>query len=110
MDRGTYHIVPITTGTCFQRPLNDEMEVVNLDYSKAYEYHSIHPYLDATLSDIFSKIDLHSNMRLEASELNAFGRFINNEYFKSLLPTDFSSSKFDEMSCTKQGMTEFGFK
>ena len=82
MDKGTYHIVPITTGTSFKRPLNDEMEVVNLDYSKPYEYGAIHPYLDATLSDIFSKIDLHSNTLLEAGELNTFGRIINNEYFK----------------------------
>ena len=109
-DEGLYHIVPITTGALMRRPYKQKINLIKMDLEGPYKYSKLHPYIESTLSDIFRKTDLMWNSQLDAHELNAFGHIVNNKYLKSLIDQDFNKKNFDKASCTKKGLTEYGFK
>lgn len=71
--------------------------MIDLTISAPYEYSKLHPYLDATFSDIFRKMDLECNSQLDANELKVLGRIIDNKYFKQILQKDFTTEKFNKI-------------
>lgn len=110
LNKGKYHIVPMTTGVFLRRPFHLDIQKVPLDPVHPYRYSELHPYLDSVLSDLFRKADLRGNSLLGASELNGFGEIIENKFLSSITESDFNKTNFDKASCTKKGITEFGFK
>jgi hypothetical protein len=111
LNKGTYHIIPITTGALLQRPFHNHPEPIEVKHiPHHYAYSTLHPYVESVIGDIFRKIDLCMNSQVDAKELNGLGRIIDNYFMKSLLQKDFTKEKFDRASCTKKGLTEFGFK
>ena len=108
--QGKYHIIPISTGALLKRPYELETIVPNLDINESYQYSTLHPDIESVLGDIFRKIDIQCNSQLDAREINAFGKIVENDYFKSLLSSDFNKENFNRSCCTKKGLTEYGFK
>lgn len=70
---------------------------------------AIKEYYASTAMDIFRKIDLTANGILSAKELNQFGVITDNKKFKDIKQEDFKSAKFENISCTKEGITRYGF-
>ena len=109
-EKGTYHIIPITTGTLLRRPFQQKIKTVNVNLISPYKYSHLHPYVDSVLSDIFRKVDLMCNSLIDAQELNGFGNLIKNKHMQTIISQDFNKKNFNKASCTKKGLTEFGFK
>lgn len=114
-EEGSYVLVPFTSGTLLQRfeKQKDEEEskkTDQLDLGKmASSTLEQKEYFASTMNDIFRKIDLTANGILSAKELNQFGRIVDNKKFQDIKQSDFTSEKFKGLSCTKEGLTRYGF-
>jgi calpain-15 len=116
-DEGSYVVVPITSGGLLQKisvkASKNEDKAVNTKQLSvkglAKDWLQVRQYYCSTLYDVFRKIDVAMNGILSADELNTFGRIIGEKKFISIKQADFKTSKFKDMSCTKEGLTKFGF-
>lgn len=110
-DEGSYIVVPFTSGTLLQRiDTNTEEAKQNKVSLKEASKRKIEleKYYGATINDIFRKIDMSANGILSAKELNQFGIIVDNKKFKDIKQSDFTSEKFKNISCTKEGLTRHG--
>jgi len=115
-EQGSYIVVPITSGALLQKIETTKPQKGNdVDTKKltvkglSDQYLEVRQYYCGTVFDIFRKIDLSINGMLSARELNEFGRIIDDKRFTELKQKDFTSEKFKGISCTKDGLTPFGF-
>jgi hypothetical protein len=110
LDEGSYIMVPLTTGSLLQTPY--KADDTPIDYKIEHENITMpHPFFLSTLNDIFRKIDLALNGKLSASELNQFGRIVDEPKFIKIKNKDFKSNEFKTLSCDpKDGLTNLGFK
>lgn len=96
-EQGSYVVVPFTSGALLQNI--DSKEDRKFELTKATSsLIEVKDYYYATIYDIFRKIDLSANGFLSAEELNQFGVIVNQEQFKKIKKSDFTSSKFKNIS------------
>ena len=107
-EEGSYVIVPFTSGALLQRLHPGGDKKFNLKKATS-EIIGAKEYFHSTIDDVFRKIDLTANGILSAKELNQFGNIVNSDEFKNIKQKDFKSSKFENISCTKDGFTKYGF-
>ena len=109
LNAGKYILVPLSTGALLQQPFNASRE--SIEFKVKFDNILMpHPYFLSTLNDIYRKVDLSLNEILSAEELNQFGRIIGEKAFIDIKQKDFTSEKFKNLSCGKEGLTNLGFK
>lgn len=116
-EEGSYVVVPFTSGSLLQKVTEkiskkegNTIDLGHLDLkSLTQDYLEIRQYFCSTMYDVFRKIDIAMNGILSAKELNQFGHIINDNKFKKIKQSDFTSEEFKEFSKTKEGFTKFGF-
>jgi calpain-15 len=117
-EEGSYVVVPFTSGALLQK-LNEKPDKEkggkSLDLKTTLlkeattQILAIKQYYQSTGLDVFRKIDLTANGILSAKELNQFGNIIGNKKFQNVKQSDFTSKKYEKVSCTKEGITRYGF-
>jgi calpain-15 len=113
-EAGSYVVVPFTSGALLQKlrtkeESKKEKKKINLLMDAAEKLLESQLYYFSTILDVFRKIDLTANGILSAKELNQFGHIVDSKKLKNLKQSDFKSSDFEKISCTKEGLTRYGF-
>ena len=75
----------------------------------AKDWLQVRQYYCNTVYDVFRKIDVAMNGLLSHQELNSFGRIVGEKKFMNIKQKDFKSKQFEDISCTDDGLTPFGF-
>jgi calpain-15 len=109
LSQGFYIVVPRSCGAALSRPdtgAKDPVKYLNEQSKRSV----LHPVINATLDDIFRRIDVQLNGFLSVEELNAFGEIIDDDLFKNITSDDLAGKDFNHISCNADGLTSFGLK
>lgn len=109
LKRGSYAVVPLTSGALMQKTLNSPSAPIEPSFTFE-DAQWPHPYYSSVINDIFRKLDLAANGVLSAGELNQFGKILGDKFFLNIKQSDFSTDAYREINSCKEGITVVGFK